>query len=250
MQLEDKNVVIIGATGGIGRALSFAFALEGANLVLVGRRVLILKALQKEIKSLGFKGRIFIFKTDISSEKEVRRLVRKVSSNFKNIDILVNAAGIGIYKKLEDLSFDEWRRSLSINLDSVFLVIKEFLPLLKKSQKSLVFSMGSGMGKIAVSKRSAYCASKFGLRGLMLSLAKEYKNTNVNFILLTLGSVLTAFGPLTLEEKIKKNKKGKAYLDPVDLAKTIVAKIKNDTLKEEISIYPKNYYGESRREKV
>jgi len=226
MQLENKNVVIVGATGGIGRALSFAFALEGANLVLVGRRTLILKALKKEIKRLGCKGEVFIFKADVSSEREVKRLVRKVSFRFKNVDILVNAAGIGVYKKLEDLSYGDWRRSLSINLDSVFLVIKEFLPLLKRAQKSLVISMGSGMGKIAVSKRSAYCASKFGLRGLMLSLAKEYKNTNINFVLLTLGSVLTAFGPLTLEEKVKKNRKGKAYLDPVDLAKNDCCKDK------------------------
>lgn len=250
MQISGKNVVIVGASGGIGRALSFSFSVEGANLILVGRRVLVLKALEREIKSLDSGGSVFIFKADVTSEKDIRKLARFAFRKFGIVDVLVNAAGIGVYKNIKDLSFEEWKRSLSINLDAPFLTIKAFLPLLEKSKNSLVISIGSGMGKIAVSGRSAYCASKFGLRGLMLSLAKEYKNTNIKFVLLTLGSVLTAFGPLTLEEKIKKNKSGKSYLDPVDLARTIVSKIKNDTLKDEVSIYPSNYYRESKENKV
>lgn len=250
MNLLNKNVVIIGASGGIGRSLAFAFGSEGSNLILVGRKIMVLKALEREIKSLGRKDNVFIFKADVSCEKDVRKLARFAFLKFGFVDVLVNAAGIGIYKKIGDLSFEEWRRSLSINLDAVFLSIKYFLPLLEKSKESFVISMGSGMGKIAISGRSSYCASKFGLRGLMLSLAKEYKNTNISFVLLTLGSVLTSFGPLNIEEKIKRNKEGKFYLDPVDLARTIVAKIKNCTLEDEVSIYPKNYYRESKKGKV
>jgi 3-oxoacyl-[acyl-carrier protein] reductase len=246
MDIKGKNVVIVGATGGIGRALSFALASSGANMALVGRRMLILKALEKEIKALGFSGKIFLFKTDIAHEKEINRLAKKVGSVFACVDLLINAAGIGVYKKLEDLTFEDWKRTIDINLTAPFLTIKAFITLLSKSKKSLVISMGSGMGKVAVSGRLVYCASKFGLRGLMLSLAKEYKNTNIRFCLLTLGSVMTSFGPLTLDDKKEKEKEGKKYLDPVDLAKTIVAKIKNDTLKNEISIYPKDYYEQSR----
>jgi short-subunit dehydrogenase len=248
MILKNKNVVIVGATGGIGRTLSFAFASCGANLALVGRKAPVLKALEKEIGEAG--GKVFIFKADISKERETNRLAKKVAKKFGSVDILINAAGVGIYKRFEDLSFEEWQKSLDVNLTAPFLTVKAFLPLLEESKKAWVISMGSGMGKVGVSKRSAYCASKFGLRGLMLSLAKEYKNTNINFCLLTLGSVLTAFGPLTLEEKIEKQKRGKKYLDPVDVAKTIVTKIKNDTLKEEASIYPSSYYQESKEGKV
>jgi short-subunit dehydrogenase len=83
----------------------------------------------------------------------------------------------------------------------------------------------------------------------MLSLAKEYKKSNINFTLLTMGSILTAFGPLSVEDKKEKSKKGKQYLDPKWLAHHIVSKIKNDTLEDEVSIYPSHYYEESRKDK-
>jgi len=84
----------------------------------------------------------------------------------------------------------------------------------------------------------------------MLSLAKEYKKTNVQFCHLTLGSVLTAFGPLSLEDKLASQKKGKKYLDPAWLAHTIVAKVKNDTMEDEVTIYPSQYFGESKKGKT
>lgn len=244
MEIRNKNVVIVGATGGIGRSLAFAFAVKGANLILTGRRKRILDALSKEIHK--FSVPVETFTLDVTKEKEWKPFIRKVESKFGHIDILINSFGIGIYKKLKDLEIEDFKKSIDVNLNSVFLSIKNFLPLLEKSHKAYVLSLGSGMGKIGVSGRSSYCASKFGLRGLMLSLAKEYKNTNINFCLLTLGSVLTAFGPLSLEEKIEKQKKGKGYLDPVSLAKTIVSKIENETLEEEVSIYPSRYFKESK----
>jgi short-subunit dehydrogenase len=162
----------------------------------------------------------------------------------------VNAAGIGVYKNFPDVTYDDWKRQMATNLDAVFLMNKAFLPLLHKSEKSYVINMGSGMGKIAVAGRSPYCTSKFALRGLIQSLAKEYKTSHVNFILLTLGSVLTSFGPLSKEDKIKKSKSGKGYLDPTWLAEHVVTKLKNDTLKPETPIYPRHYFEESKKGKT
>lgn len=244
MDIKGKNVLILGATGGIGRHLSFAFASKGANLLLSGRRKIVLCALEKELKS--FPVLVKTYSLDVTKKADFISLSKKIKKDFKSIDVLVNAFGVGIYKSLEETNYEDFKRSVDINLNGVFLSIKYFLPLLERSQKSYIISLGSGMGKVGVAKRSAYCASKFGLRGLMLSLAKEYKSKNVKFCLLTLGSVLTSFGPLSLEEKIEKQKKGKKYLDPVHLAKTIVSKLENDTLIEETTIYPKNYYKESR----
>jgi len=245
MRLKGKNVLILGATGGIGRHLAFAFAAKGANLILAGRRKPVLDALKKELKD--FSVLVETYKLDVTKEADFISVVKKIKWNFKNVDVLVNAFGVGVYKKLEETTYEDFKRSVNINLNGVFLSIKHFLPLLKNSQEAYVVSLGSGMGKVALARRLAYCASKFGLRGLMLSLAKEYKNKNIKFCLLTLGSVLTSFGPLTLEEKLEKQRKGKKYLDPVFLAKTIVSKIENDTLIEETTIYPKDYYKESKK---
>jgi len=158
---------------------------------------------------------------------------------------LIHASGMGVYKKISDIDYREWKLSFDINVNSVFLVIQKLLPLLFKAQQSHVIVTGSGMGKIAVAGRSAYCASKFALRGLMLSLAKEYRDSNIHFNLLTLGSVLTAFGQLTIEEKKEKEERGKKYIKPAYLAHTLVNRLKNDSLEEENPIYPKDYFRQS-----
>jgi len=248
MKLKNKTVVIVGASGGIGRSISLAFSLEKARVILIGRRKNVLEALVKKVSKRG--GKAFLYPLDVTKPKSVIKLASKIGKKFKKIDVLINAAGIGIYKPFKKIKLDEWRRSFSVNVDSVFLMTYYLLPYLEKAKKSYVISLGSGMGKIAVSGRSAYCASKFALRGLMLSLAKEYKDTNVKFSLLTLGSVLTAFGPLSFEEKERKQKKGKKYLQPSRVAHTIVKKIENDTLEPEVSIYPSDYYQESKKGKT
>jgi len=250
MKLKDKTVVIIGASGGIGRSISLAFSLEDAELVLIGRRKSVLKALKRKISEVNINSNVYVYTLDVTNPGKVKKLMNKIGRKFGKIDILVNAAGIGIYKPFEKIKFDEWEKSLKVNVNAVFLTTYYLMPFLKKAKKSYVISLGSGMGKMAVAKRSAYCASKFALRGLMLSLAKEYKKTDIKFSLLTLGSVLTAFGPLSVEEKKKKKKKGKKYLEPSKVAHTLVEKIKNDTLESEVSIYPSDYYQESKKGKT
>jgi short-subunit dehydrogenase len=245
MKLKGKTAVIVGAGGGIGREITFALAKKGANLVLVKRKRGIAEVLKKKSKKLG--GRIDTFSCDLTKPKSIDRLARRIRSKYENIDLLFHAAGVGVYKGLDDISLEEWNRSFEVNVTAVFYLTKKLLPLLKKSKRSYVFALGSGMGKIAVSGRAPYCASKFALRGLMLSLAKEYRATNVKFVLFTMGSIMTPFGPLTVEEKKQKEKRGKRYLDPKWLAGYIVAKIRNNTLDSEVSIYPKRYLEESRK---
>ena len=247
MNLKGKIAVIAGASGGIGREVSRALAKEGVEVILIARRREILESLKKEIETNG--GKAYVYTSDLTKETSVRDLAAKIISNFKSIDILFNAAGYGVYKKFPEVSFEEWERSFAVNVDSVFLLSKKLLPLLIKSPKAYVLSTGSGMGKIALSGRSPYCASKFALRGLMLSLAKEYKKTNIKFVLLTMGSILTSFGPLTIDQKKKKQEKGKEYIDPVWLAYHIVTKIRHDTLEDEVPIYPSHYFDESRKDK-
>jgi short-subunit dehydrogenase len=248
MDLKDKTAVVVGATGGIGREISKALAKEGVCVNLVARRMELLDALRRNIEDEGGKASVYL--ADLTDENSVSELVKNLKKEFDKIDILFNVAGIGVYKKFPDVSYDEWRKSMAVNLDSVFLATQKLLPFLEKSEKAYVISMGSGMGKIAVAGRSAYCTSKFALRGLMQTLSKEYAKSHIRFVLMTLGSVLTAFGPLSLEDKIQKQRKGKKYMDPKWLAEHIVTKIKNDTLEPETTIYPKNYFEESKKGKT
>ena len=247
MLLKGKIAVIAGASGGIGREISLALAKNGVNLVLVARRMAVLEALAKDTRSLGVN--TWILTCDFTKPKSIGKLASKITQRYKKIDLLFHLAGIGLYKKFNEISADEWQRSLDINVTSVFYLTQKLLPQLIAADKSYVIASGSGMGKVALSGRSPYCASKFALRGLMLSLAKEYKNSNVHFILLTLGSVLTSFGPLSFEEKMDKQKRGKKYIDPTWLAHHIVTRIEHDTLDAETPIYPSHYFEESKKDK-
>jgi short-subunit dehydrogenase len=247
VKLKGKKAVVIGASGGIGRVLSMALAMEGTEVFLVARRKNILNALKNKIKDKG--GNSHTITADVTKKSGVAKVLRILKKQ-KRVDVLIHAAGVGVYKDFEDVTLDEWKKSFDVNVTSVFRVTQKLMPLLKKSKKSYVIATGSGMGKIGVAGRSPYCASKFALRGLMLSLAKEYKKTNVHFILLTMGSILTSFGPLSLEEKAVKKKEGKKYLKPSKLAHTIISKLENDTLERETTIYPSNYFKESKKGKT
>lgn len=248
MKLQGKTAIVAGASGGIGREISKALAKEGVEVVLVARNKKALTVLQGEIENKG--GKAHVYTADLTDNKSVSRLADQFKGKFKQVDLVFHCIGVGVYKKLPEINLEDWESSFKVNVTSVFLLSQSFLPLLASSQKAHVIAFGSGMGKIGVAGRAPYCMSKFALRGLMQSLAKEYKKTNINFCLLTLGSVLTNFGPLTVKEKIEKQKKGKGYIDPEWLAGNIVVRLEHETLEDETSIYPPKYYEESKKGKT
>jgi short-subunit dehydrogenase len=212
MELKDKTILLTGATGGIGSVLLAELEKLGAKVIPVS-------------KSLGF---------DLTKKEDIEKLIDKIKKEYGQVDILINAHGIGIYKNLNDL-IKKNGIFISLNLTAPFILIKELMP------KSLVFTIGTGAGVIPMRGRSGYCASKFGLRGLMLSLAEEYKDKDPKFCLITLGSTLTNFGPMTLEQKIEKHKNGDAYFTPEWVADKLVEIIKDDKRENEIVLYPGDF---------
>mgnify|MGYP001600941238 CR=1 FL=1 len=239
MKLRDKVVVVTGATGGIGRELCKEMANKGVKLVMVARTEEKLKAILKEIPGEGH----VYFASDFTKTEGIENLAREITASLEKIDVLVNAAGVGVYKSVEDVDLKEWVDSLSINTTAPFFLTKLLLPLLKKSEKSVIINVGSGMGKMALACRSVYCATKYALRGMTLSLAAEFKGTNVNFVHIALGSTLTEFGPMTLKEKEGENLKGKAYFTPEWVAKKLVEIIESEKFEDEIELYPGEYTG-------
>ena len=224
MNLKGKIAVVTGAGGGIGSVLVKKLEEEGVTCILV----------EKD-------GSDTHFECDLSKPEEVERLGRQIASNYQEIDLLYNIAGIGIYKKIEDLSLQEWQDSLAINLTSIFILTKELLPLLRKSNKAMVLNFGSGMGVNPLGGKIAYCSSKFGLRGLTLSLAKEFKGRNIDFVLLTLGSVMTNFGTGGIERRQELEKKGKKYLQPQEVVAKVIEITRADQRQPEYTLFPLGY---------
>ena len=238
MNLKGKVAVVVGATGGMGREIVKKLDKEGVSLVLVSKTESELRNLLKFLDGKNHK----YYVCNLSSKIETEKIAKEISSEFNVIDILINAAGIGIYKPLEELTLDEWNLSIAINLNSVFIMTKELIKSLNNSTDSVVISLGSGMGVEPEPERSAYCTSKFALRGLMLTLAEEYKRfKNPKFCLFTLGSVLTSFGPMSMEEKKLSMESGKGYLTPDWVAGKVTEIIKSDDKQVEYSFSSPDY---------
>lgn len=237
MDLRGQNIVITGATGGIGRALAISLSKSGANLILISKTESELKNLSE---LLGGKNNIY-FVCDLRSQKEIHNLITKIASKFDTIDVLIQTAGIGIYKPLGEVLDKDWNDSLNINVSSIFLINQGLEKQLRNSKSALVMNIGSGAGVIPMAKRSVYCTTKFAVRGMTLSLAEEFKETNVHYCLITLGSTLTAFGPLGLERKKELMAKGRAYFTPEWVANKLVEIIEDDNREVEYTLYPGDY---------
>lgn len=239
MDLKGKTILITGASKGIGNALAKKLAGEGAKIVMVARSGHILKDIAEKLP--GGSNKHKYYECDLTDAGQVEVLVKTLNQDFSVIDILINSAGIGVYKPIEDLTLEDWDNSFNLNVRAAFLMTKGLEPLLIKSDISLVLNMGSGAGVIPMRARSVYCATKFALRGMSLSLAEEFEGTKTSIVLITLGSTLTGFGPLTIEEKKEENLKGKAYFTVDWVVEKLVKIIKTKKRKKEYVLYPGKY---------
>lgn len=240
-RMRTKVAVVTGATGGIGRAIIEELDKEGFTCVLIGKHEKELQTLQKSLKTRGSKYYI----CDFSKVNEVIEAGKEILKDFDTVDVLLNVAGIGVYKPIEEVTVKEWEDSYAIGNTSPYFLTKTLLPSLSKSDLSLVINIGSGMGVMPAGGRSVYSSMKFALRGQTLSLAKEFERSKPNFVLMTLGSVLTAFGPMSLEEKKNEMETGgKGYLTPEYVAKKILEVIKDKNREDEYTVYSADYARE------
>ena len=237
MNLKGKTAVITGATGGIGKLLSSELASKGVRLILVSKTESKLKDLKSSLDGEGHEYLV----VDATKTEQIKEVADKIIEHTQTIDVFINAAGVGVYKTIEEVGINEWEDSMAINVTTPFYLTKELLPELKKAETTVIINIGSGMGVNPTPCRSVYCATKYALRGLSLSLAAEFHGTNVHFVHIALGSTLTEFGPLTLDEKKQENLRGKSYFTPEWVAKKFVQIIEDEEFEPEIVLYPTDY---------
>ena len=187
--LKDKNVLLIGATGGIGSRTAKLLAGSGANLFLAGRNADKLQQVATECNVPADR----TFALDISKPTEVTALKEKYFQQISSIDILVNAAGIGIIKSMDTLDESEFLKTLHFNLYAPFLLVKAFLPAMKEVKKGLIINIPGILGKVPMAGAAAYSASKYGLVGMMQSIREELKRTDIRITNLFLGGVDSPF---------------------------------------------------------
>jgi short-subunit dehydrogenase len=187
--LKGKHVIVVGATGSIGAHAAKLINSSGAIVYITGRDREKLNQLSADL--LIPQERVFTM--DIADEISVDNTIQQILAITPIIDILVNAAGIGIIKPMETLSAADFQKTLQINLFGSFYLAKAILPTMKLAKKGLIINIPGVLGKVPMAGAAAYSASKYGLVGMMQSIREELKRTEIRITNLFLGGVDSAF---------------------------------------------------------
>ena len=190
MNLSGKVVVVTGASSGLGAAFSMALVKKGAVVHGLARRIKLLKALQESL------GKTFhAVACDVTVEQEVANAFSRLS----HVDVLVNNAGVGRFRPVDEQSSSDWAVQVDTNLTGVFNCTRAVVPLMKAQNERTGFgghivNIASIAGHIGNANLSAYNATKFGLRGFSEATMKELRNDGIKVSCLCPGSVATEFG--------------------------------------------------------
>jgi 3-oxoacyl-[acyl-carrier protein] reductase len=191
MRQTEKTAIITGSGRGIGRETAILLAKYGVNVVVCSRTDSEVNSVKEEIEKVNSKSSVVGVKCDVSVSYQVNSLIQLTIEKFGDIDILVNNAGVVFNKKLIDTSEKEWNQTINTNLRGAFLFTKAVLPTMIAKRSGVIINVNSGAGKVGFSNLSAYCASKFGLRGLAESVSLEVDRYNIRLMTVFLGQVAT-----------------------------------------------------------
>ena len=217
--LENKNIIVTGASGGIGNSIVEKLNECGANVLASGTRLEKLEELKSKFN------KIKILKFDISRSDKIEEFIDNAANELGGLDCIINNAGITQDNLAIRMSIDEWKKVIDINLTSTFLMSKFAIKKMLKNKKGKIINITSVVGHTGNLGQANYTASKAGLVAMSKSLAIEYakKNINVNFI--SPGFIKTAMTD-KIDEKFKEvivSKIPSARLgEPEDIANAVL----------------------------
>jgi NAD(P)-dependent dehydrogenase (short-subunit alcohol dehydrogenase family) len=195
MELAGKAALVTGSTRGIGRAIAEALADAGAGVAVNARTRRDVEATVSALRA-GARGTVVGIVADVGRPDDCTRLVTEAAAALGRLDILVNNAGFGILKSIEELTWDEWRGQIDVNLGGVWGCTKAALPYLKEAGRAdgaWVINIGSLAGRNTFAGGSAYNASKFGLVGMTEAIMLDLRPQGIRVSIVMPGSVNTAF---------------------------------------------------------
>lgn len=206
--LAGKNVLITGAASGIGKLMAGYFSEEGCRLALLDINKAMLDETKEGVARHGVKAEAY--RCDISDESSIDEAVSAVSRDFSQIDILVNNAGIVIGKQFLDLTLQEFRKVMDVNLMGAVMMTRKILPQMMQRKTGQIVNIASTAGFLGMPQMTEYCASKFANIGFSDALRLELKTMGYKKIKITVvcpyvisTGMFTGFKPLFLNPELK-----------------------------------------------
>ena len=217
--LKNKNIIVTGATGGIGNSIIQRLNDYGANILASGTKDEKLKELKSKYENIK------ILKFDISQNNKIEEFVENASRELGGIDCIVNNAGITQDNLSIRMSLEEWKKVIDINLTSTFLMSKFAIKKMLKNKKGKIINITSVVGHTGNVGQANYTASKAGIVAMSKSLALEYAKKNINVNCISPGFIKTAMSD-KIDDKFKEiiiSKIPSARLgEPEDIANAVL----------------------------
>ncbi len=213
--LKNKIVFISGASSGIGMACARSFAHEGAALILAGRRKEKLEQLASELKEkFNTENKILVF--DIQNNHEVKEAFNSLPENWKNVDILINSAGLaqGMHK-LQEGNTDDWDVMINTNIKGLLYLTREVLPYMVKRESGHIINLGSTAGHDVYPSGNVYCATKFAVNAISQSLRIDVLDKSIKVSSVDPGMVETEFSIVRFSGDVERAKNVYRGVDPL-----------------------------------
>ncbi len=216
MILKNKNIVITGASDGIGKQIALRLAKESTKLALIARNKKRLNEVAKEAKSLGAID-VKSYSCDIRHTDNLETNIKSLISDFGTVDILINNAGV--WQKLKPIDYISKQvvdDVIATNLSSLIHTTRLLLPILRNRNEAAIINVASKSGVIAQEGQSVYTASKYGVRGFTEVLKTDLKETNIR-----VAGVYQSGTKTKMFEKMNEDFSVDKFTDPADLAEVI-----------------------------
>jgi NADP-dependent 3-hydroxy acid dehydrogenase YdfG len=201
--IENKVVVITGASSGLGEATARLLSAQGASVVLGARRAERIQAVADELNAQG--GKALALATDVTDPDQVQRLVDAAVQTYGRIDVLINNAGVMPHSPLERRRIEDWNRTIDVNIKGVLYGIAAALPAMQQQKSGHIINVSSVAGHKVRPNNAVYAATKHAVLALSEGLRQEVKPYNIRTTVISPGAVATELPNSITEPDIAEN---------------------------------------------
>ena len=235
--LKNKNCLITGATGGLGKEIAVELVKCGCNLFLTGKQEKKLEKLKGDINQYIKNNSVQYQHTDLLNNNELNYLIKKIRAKFKSIDVLINCAGIFPVNPISKNSLDEYDTCMNLNVRVPFVLAKEFSKDMVKNEWGRIVNIASSGAYNGLKNTTIYRSSKHALLGLSRSLYNELKEFNVRTFCISPGPIKTEMGK-DIIKKENPDEDYESFMNPTQIAEfiTFVIGFDNNLVSPEIRL--------------